>query len=55
MMQRRLKNHVIRRHENIASLEFYWERAVEELNQLATKNSELKKIIDTATQHPHYE
>lgn len=54
-MQRRLRNHVARRRENIASIEFYWERAIEELNQLATKNSELKKLIDETTSHPQYQ
>lgn len=54
-MQRRLKNHVHRRRENIASIEFFWERAIEELTQLATKNAQLKKLLDETQQHPQYE
>ena len=53
-MQRKLKNHVKRRLEAFSSLDFYWERAFEELTQLGKKNEEIRKMLNYAHEHPKY-
>jgi hypothetical protein len=54
-MQRTLKVHVKKRLENLAELEFCWERAVDELMKLGKRNSEVLSMIENAVGHPCYE
>jgi hypothetical protein len=53
-MQKKIKYHLSRRSEVQSSLNFYWERAVQEILTLGKNKDEVKSIVAKAESHPKY-
>lgn len=53
-IQTKIKYHLSRRAEIHSSLNFFWDRAVQEILHLGKSKEEVKSIVSKAELHPDY-